>query len=63
MFWRAAIAERERSADSHICKKFIIEKNRTSMSDPASLTISTTGVPDIDIWFHRFTLLRVSETG
>jgi hypothetical protein len=53
MFLRAATAERERSADSYICKKHIIEKNPTSMSDPASLTISTTGVPDFDIWFHR----------
>jgi hypothetical protein len=51
MFLRAATAEQERSADSRICKKYI-EKNQTSKSDPAPLTISTTRVPDFDIWFH-----------
>jgi hypothetical protein len=35
MFLRAATAAQERSAESPICKKFIIKKNPTSMNDPA----------------------------
>jgi len=35
MFLRAVTAARERSAESHICKKFIIKKNQTLMNEPA----------------------------